>query len=95
MVFDVDSVPLGVDFRHYLDEQVGRCDVLLAVIGAQWLSLLNERRDDPEDFVRIEIESALARGIPVVPILVDEASIPKAGELPAGLAPLAYRNALG
>ena len=57
---DVDSIPLGVDFRAHLDEAVGRCDVLLAVIGDSWLeSRDGERRlDDASDFVRIEIESA-------------------------------------
>jgi formylglycine-generating enzyme required for sulfatase activity len=93
--FDVDSIPLGVDFREHLDEAVGRCDVLLAVIGDSWLeSRDGERRlDDARDFVRIEIESALRRGIPVIPVLVGRAAMPAEQELPESLKPLAFRNA--
>ena len=62
---DVDSIPLGVDFRIYLDEQVAKCEVFLAVIGRDWMKNLGStektRLDDPRDFVRIEIESALKR----------------------------------
>src|SRR5262249_51959035 len=56
---DVDSIPLGVDFRGVLDKAVGKCNLLLAVIGRQWIGSQNEsgarRLDDPRDFVRIEI----------------------------------------
>ncbi len=93
VVFDVDSVPPGIDFRKYLNEQVAQCDVLLALIGKDWLRILNERRDDPGDYVRIEIEAALKRDIPVVPVLVHDASIPREEDLPEHLAGLAYRNA--
>jgi hypothetical protein len=76
---DVDSIPLGVDFRVHLDEQVAKCEVFLAVIGRDWMQHLGStgrtRLDDPRDFVRIEIESALKRQIPV---LVRGASIPLA-----------------
>ena len=67
VVFDVDSVPLGVDFREHLDEQVRHCDVFLAIIGNRWLEELNQRLEEPDDFVRIEIEAALQRDIPLVP----------------------------
>ena len=71
---DVDSIPLGVDFRISLGDAVGQCNLLLAVIGRRWLSIQNEsgarRLDDPRDFVRIEIEAALQRDIPVIPLLV-------------------------
>ncbi len=71
---DVDSIPFGVDFRTYLDEQVAKCDVFLAVIGPDWdggqrHSEGKSRLEDPGDFVRIEIESALKRQIPVIPVL--------------------------
>ena len=96
LLFDVDSIPLGVDFHAYLDEQVSRCDVLLAIIGERWLNARSDdggrRLDDPDDFVRIEIGSALKRGIPVIPVLIDNASVPKAGDLPAELKPLVRRN---
>src|SRR3954452_7454489 len=71
---NVDSMPLGLDFRRVLSEKVAQCDVLLALIGDAWLTAANakgqRRIDDPADFVRIEIEAALRRNIPVVPVLV-------------------------
>ncbi|MBX3334863.1 MAG: toll/interleukin-1 receptor domain-containing protein [Nitrospira sp.] len=86
---DVDSIPLGVDFRVYLDEQVAKCDVFLAVIGREWLKAKGRkgklRLDDPGDFVRIEIESALKRKIPVIPVLVAGAKIPPPECLPASI----------
>lgn len=95
---DVDSIPLGLDFKEYLDKQVGECNVLLAVIGDRWLEAKDasgkSRLDDPSDFVRIEIESALARGIPVIPLLVREAKMPREDQLPPGLQKLVYRNGI-
>lgn len=95
---DVDSIPLGVDFRAYLDEQVAKCDVFLAVIGRDWLKAKGRkgksRLEDPSDFVRIEIESALKRGIPVIPVLVRGASIPPAERLPASIQEVSYRNGI-
>src|SRR5437867_3178615 len=64
---DIDSVPFGVDFRDHLHRWIASCDAVLVMIGDEWL---NERLADPADFVRIEVEAALARGIPVVPVLV-------------------------
>ncbi len=95
---DVDSIPFGVDFRKHLDEQVAKCDVFLAVIGPDWTgpkdSQGKTRLEDPRDFVRIEIESALKRQIPVIPILVRGASIPPAEQLPQSLQDLPYRHGL-
>jgi TIR domain len=95
---DVDSIPLGVDFRGVLDNAVGQCNLLLAVIGRQWLSGQNEsgarRLDDPRDFVRIEIESAIRRDIPVIPLLVQGAGMPGENDLPTSLQALVYRNAI-
>ena len=88
---DVEGLDLGVDFHKALDEAVGACDVLLALIGNQWLNIKNEngqrRLDDPKDFVRIEIAAALNRKIRVIPILVQGARMPKKKELPKKLAP--------
>ena len=93
---DVDSIPLGLDFKEYLDMKVGECDVLLAIIGEEWLSASDSsgkrRLDDPTDFVRIEIESALERKIPVIPLLVRDAHMPREDDLPPGLRKLVYRN---
>lgn len=94
---DVDSIPLGVDFREHLGDVVGRCSVVLVVIGDRWLSAGApgaRRLDDAADFVRIEIESALERRIPVVPLLVRGAAIPGDTDLPPTLRPLAYRNGI-
>ncbi len=93
---DVDNIPLGVDFRKHLDQAVGQCDILLAVIANDWLGIGpdNIRRIDGEkDFVRIEIESALRRGIPVIPVLIENAKMPDAEELPSTIRDVAYRQA--
>ncbi|MBV1877027.1 MAG: SUMF1/EgtB/PvdO family nonheme iron enzyme [Pseudomonadales bacterium] len=95
--FDIDSVGLGNDFREIIAEAVAQCDVLLAVIGNAWLDAKDSegkrRLDDPADFVRLELEAALNRNIPVVPVLVDEVSIPSAAALPSSMSALAFRNA--
>jgi hypothetical protein len=83
---DVDSVPVGSDFRLVLRSAIDRCDVVLAVIGDLWVDIADEsgarRIDDPDDFVRIEIEWALKRNIAVVPVLVGNRSMPSRDELP-------------
>jgi tetratricopeptide (TPR) repeat protein len=93
---DVDNIALGVDFRAVLDETVSQCQVLLAVIGTAWLTVRGQdgklRLEDPADFVRIEIESALKRNIPVIPLLVSGATMPAAEDLPDSLKELAFRN---
>jgi formylglycine-generating enzyme required for sulfatase activity len=95
---DVDSIPLGVDFRTYLDAQVAKCHVFLAVIGRDWMKTKGVKSksglEDPKDFVRIEIESALKREIPLIPVLVGGASIPAADRLPPSMQELAYRNGI-
>jgi hypothetical protein len=95
---DVDSIPLGVDFKQYLDQKVGECKVLLAIIGDEWVEARdaqgNRRLEDPNDFVRIEIESALERGIPVIPLLVRGAKMPEEKDLPASLQKLVYKNGM-
>ena len=95
---DVYSIPLGVDFRKAIDENVGKCQVLLAIIGAQWLSIKNDegnrRLFEPGDFVRIEIESALKREIPVIPLLVGKVTMPTEDDLPTGLEELAFREGI-
>ena len=96
--FDVDAIPPGRDFVDVLSERVGKCDALLAVIGKHWvLSADSENRrrlDDPQDFVRIEIEAALSRNVPVIPVLVDGAAMPHPNELPDSLAKLIRRQAV-
>jgi len=94
---DVDSIPLGFDFRDHLREQVGRCAVLVAVIGKNWNPQSapgQPRLSDPRDYLRIEIESALERHVPVIPVLVDGIEMPAEDELPPSLARLAYHNGI-
>jgi formylglycine-generating enzyme required for sulfatase activity len=93
---DVDKMPPGFDFRRVLAEKVAGCDVFLAVIGDAWLAMSvpggSRRLDDPADWVRIEIEAALARDIAVIPVLVGAAPVPKSAELPESLRELAFRH---
>jgi len=97
LFMDVDSIPIGADFVKTLGDEVGKCNVLLAVIGPKWLDVRDEngdrRLDNPDDFVRIEIATALQRNIPVIPILIDDATVPKADQLPEDLKALVRRNA--
>ena len=95
---DVDSIQLGTDFRDAIKQGVNQCHVLLAVIGDEWLKATDKagarRLDDPDDFVRLEITSALDRNIPVIPVLVEGAVVPKQVDLPPSLQRLAFRNAI-
>ncbi len=93
---DVDDIPPGADFAAHIGAKIGGCDALLAVIGKQWLTTGNTagqlRLGDPNDLVSREIALTLRRGILVIPVLVDGASMPKAAELRSDLKPLAQRN---
>src|SRR5579863_820015 len=94
---DFDSIAPGRDFRARLQLAISQCDVCLAVIGEHWLDAQKDGRrrlDDPRDFVRIEIESALSRDIPVIPLLLGSAVVPAPESLPESLRELSYRNAL-
>jgi hypothetical protein len=95
---DVDSIELGDDFVEVINGAVGSCDVLLALIGDRWLTITDDqgkrRLDDPNDFVRLEIEAALERNVRVIPILVDGARMPRADDVPPSLAKLVRRQAL-
>jgi hypothetical protein len=95
---DVHAILPGHDFRKAIDESVESCSVLLAIMGLDWFESRDKsghrRLDDENDFVRLEIASALRRGIPVIPVLVRGAKMPPADQLPADLKDLAYRNAV-
>jgi tetratricopeptide (TPR) repeat protein len=97
IVFDVDTIPLEINFAEYIEEQVSSCDVMLAIIGDKWLDSRegdgSRRIDNPNDFVRIEIQSAIQRNIPLVPVLVGQASIPPEDKLPEPIKSLRWRNA--
>jgi hypothetical protein len=96
--FDIDNIDPGLDFVKTISEKVSACDVLLAVIGPSWLDAKDNkgqrRLDDPRDFVRIEIESALKRDVRVIPILVDNAPMPAEDQLPEPLRNLIRRQAV-
>ncbi len=98
LFIDIDGIPAGVDFVDHLNSQVEKCDVLLALIGPEWISTTSaggkRRLDDPGDFVRIEIAAALKRGIKVAPVLLDGAVMPQQQDLPGDLAELSRRNAI-
>jgi len=93
---DIDNIPPGVDFRRYIGEALDSTDVLLAIVGPQWLGKAEGRARITEatDLVRIEIEAALKKDIPVVPVLVGNATMPEASELPDGLKDFVFRNAV-
>ena len=95
---DLDSIPLGDDFAAAIRRAIRSASVLLVMVGPEWLAARGpdgrRRLDDPADFVRLEIEAALAQGIAVVPVLVDEARMPAAQQLPASLAPFAHCQAI-
>jgi hypothetical protein len=99
LFMDVEGgIPAGHDFLHVLETQVAECDVLLALIGPGWLSAGDEtgkrRLDNPSDFVRLEIESAMRLGRRVIPVLINKAEMPHAAQLPDTLKPLARRHAV-
>jgi hypothetical protein len=93
---DYDSTPIGIDFRNYIKDVLDNCDILLAVIGPHWAGDDEHGRSrimQDGDWVRIEIEIALKKNIPVVPVLIDRTSLPPAGALPEGIRDLIYRQA--
>jgi len=96
---DVDDIPLGADFPTYLAEKVDDAKVVLVVIGRQWATIAYDNGDlrlhDPEDFVRIEVETALALpNATVIPILVNNANMPSPDALPESIKALPRLNAI-
>jgi hypothetical protein len=95
---DVAGIQPGVDFRRAIENNVASCGVLLAIIGPSWVSITNaagERRlEDPNDFVVLEIASALKREVPVIPVLVHGAHMPAPDQLPESLKDFSYHNSV-
>ena len=89
---DIDSIPLGTDFFEVIEQAVARSGVVLALIGRDWLTTTdvdgNRRIDNPDDFVRLELESAFRHGTVVIPVLVEQARMPTSTVLPASLVKL-------
>ena len=98
LFLDVNRQAPGEDYRRMIEAALEQSDVLLVVIGPDWVGTTNRegrrRLLDPEDMVRIEIETALRRDLRIVPVLVEDASMPRPQDLPPSLEPLCYRSAL-
>ena len=97
---DTDTIPPGVDFLKFIKRELATCSVMLAIIGREWLTIqdsrLKQRRlDNPDDFLRTEVATALKNErIRVVPVLVERSTMPAPEDLPPDLVDLAYRNAV-
>lgn len=95
---DIDSIPPGADFVELIKETISACDVLIVVIGNEWLTTTapdgRRRIDDPNDFVRLEIEAALQNAVTIIPARVEGAAMPDPAHLPPAVASLARRNAI-
>jgi FHA domain/TIR domain len=97
VVMDTDSIPLGADFNRYIAEAVRRCQVVLVVIGEHWEGQAGggeSRLEDPADVVRLEIETALAADVTLIPLPIGARPMPSPQHLPASIRELASRNAL-
>jgi hypothetical protein len=91
---DVDTIEPGLDWAQAIDRAVGSADLVLALIGADWLAELNRRLEGGgDDPMRHELETALARDMRVIPVLVGGAEMPRPEDLPPDLAPLTRRHA--
>jgi uncharacterized membrane protein YhaH (DUF805 family) len=98
LFMDVDALEPGIDFVKSLDEQVSNCRAFITVIGPNWLHAQdrdgNSRLNNPNDYVRVEIEAALKRDVRLIPVLVEGATMPQPTDLPGSLKALARRNAV-
>jgi len=94
---DLDSMEPGADFEKVIRDTIARCDVLIAIIGDNWLARNEEgqsRLHDPDDWVRLELANALSRTVRVVPVLVNGASLPEPSDLPEDVRTLTRRHAV-
>jgi WD40 repeat protein len=93
---DIDDIPLGIDFRQHINETLLKTHILLAVIGPEWLGRHGDdaRIQEEADPVRVEVETALRRRVPIIPVLIGSTKMPTAEQLPPGLKDFAFRNAV-
>jgi TIR domain-containing protein len=95
---DVDALQPGDDFVDAIRDKLQKCDLMLALIGKRWLTAIDEqgrpRLEDEGDYVRIEIQTALDRGLRTIPVLVERAAMPRLQDLPQPLRGLARRQAI-
>jgi hypothetical protein len=93
---DVDAIPGGVDYRRSIFDAIASSQAFLLIIGPDWMGRQPDgfyRIADPSDWCRVEVETALAQGVPVLPVLVRNASMPDIGAVVPSLADVAYQNA--
>lgn len=90
---DVNDMPFGVDFPEYLSTEINKCDVVLVIIGKAWEHIMQERANQTDDFVRIEVESALQLNKLVIPVLVNGAEMPPINSLPPSIQEICRKNA--
>src|SRR6266511_4088854 len=95
---DIDRIEPGLDFADVISEAVASCDVFIALIGSRWLTSADAkgrpRLENPEDFIRLELEAALELDVRLIPALVQNAQMPSSDELPETLRPFARRHAV-
>jgi len=94
---DIDNIPAGEDFRERIKEALQNSDILLAIVGPKWTGPARSgtsRINEETDQVRIELETALQKGIPVIPVLVGGSKPPKPQQLPPDLKDFAFLNAV-
>ncbi len=91
---DVDSISPGADFVEKINEAIDSSGVVLVLIGRDWIGSGGRTLNDPNDFVRLEIDAALQQHVQIIPILVERTPMPDRAELPEPLRPLANRHAL-
>jgi WD40 repeat protein len=94
---DIDDIPAGIDFRHHINEVLLKTNVLLAIVGPEWLGASRgglDRINEESDPVRVEVETALRRRVPIIPVLIGETRMPSSEQLPPSLKDFAFRNAV-
>ena len=95
---DLNSIPLGTNFKRYLENKIQACNVELVVIGSKWVTAADEqgqqRLSSVDDLVRLEIEMALRLNKPIIPLLVNGALMPSSSQLPASLSDLVFFNGI-
>jgi TIR domain len=94
---DIDNIPAGVDFRHHIDDVLHNTDTLIVVLGRKWIGPVTAGRSrihDEDDPVRVELETALQRNVSIIPVLIGDAKMPKASQLPESLKDFTFRSAV-
>jgi WD domain, G-beta repeat/TIR domain len=94
---DIEDIPPGIDFRHHINETLLKTNILLAIIGPRWLGAARgslERIHEESDPVRVEVETALRRRVPIIPVLIGKTRMPSSDQLPPSLKDFAFRNAV-